>query len=269
MLDPGQTEVVEGRLAFGNRREAGNGGCTPGFWKNNAEKKDAVAWPDPDSSVAGALEIGPDDPLSDAGFSGFTVLAGDATTFLDALGNGGGGENALMRHAAAAYLNAVSGFYPLSPAQVVSQVNTALASGDATTIENTKNQLDSLNNLGCGFDQQGRRINATSAQARTARPAIAARLGDVNLDGTFDSSDLVLLFQGRQYEDGIEKNSTWYEGDFNGDQEFDSRDLVYLFQETRNQKERSLTHGTRDGVNSIDLIFALLGAEDSRKSQVI
>jgi hypothetical protein len=190
------------------------------------------------------LLIGPNDPLSAAGFAGFTVASGDATTFLAALGNGGGGQNALMRHAAAAYLNAVSGFYPLTPAQVVALVNGALASGNAATIESVKNQLDALNNLGCGFDQLGRQIVP-------ALPGVA--LGDVNSDGKFDSSDLVRLFQAGHYEDGIERNSTWTEGDFNGDQEFDTRDLVQLFQEGRYDEDRSLNR-RRD--RSLDLVFA-------------
>ena len=54
--------------------------------------------------------------------------------------------------------------------------------------------------------------------------------GDANLDGTFNSSDLVLIFQGGKYEDGIEDNATWAEGDFNGDGEFTTADLVAAFQ---------------------------------------
>jgi VCBS repeat-containing protein len=55
-------------------------------------------------------------------------------------------------------------------------------------------------------------------------------LGDANLDGQFDSADLVLVFQGGLYEDRIETNSTWVTGDWNCDREFDSSDLVLAFQ---------------------------------------
>ncbi|MFC1757963.1 dockerin type I domain-containing protein, partial [Planctomycetota bacterium] len=54
--------------------------------------------------------------------------------------------------------------------------------------------------------------------------------GDVNLDGVFDSSDLVKLFQKGHYEDDLVRNSSWAAGDWNGDHEFDSKDLVYVFQ---------------------------------------
>ena len=53
---------------------------------------------------------------------------------------------------------------------------------------------------------------------------------DVNDDGVFDSSDLIVIFQAGEYEDGIFGNSTFEEGDWNGDGDFDSSDLVLAFQ---------------------------------------
>jgi hypothetical protein len=55
--------------------------------------------------------------------------------------------------------------------------------------------------------------------------------GDANLDGQFDSADLVKIFQASLYEDRVENNSTWATGDWNGDGEFDSADLVLAFQD--------------------------------------
>lgn len=55
-------------------------------------------------------------------------------------------------------------------------------------------------------------------------------LGDANLDGVFDSSDLVLIFQAGEFEDLVERNSGWADGDWNCDGEFDSGDLVAAFQ---------------------------------------
>ncbi|MEZ6121189.1 MAG: FG-GAP-like repeat-containing protein [Pirellulaceae bacterium] len=55
-------------------------------------------------------------------------------------------------------------------------------------------------------------------------------VGDVNLDGFFDSADLVIIFQANQYDDGVQGNSTWRTGDWNGDYDFDSADLVFAFQ---------------------------------------
>ncbi|MDG2383916.1 MAG: hypothetical protein P8N76_19745 [Pirellulaceae bacterium] len=54
-------------------------------------------------------------------------------------------------------------------------------------------------------------------------------LGDANLDGEFDSSDLVNVFQTGEYEDDIEFNSTWATGDWTADGEFSSADFVAAF----------------------------------------
>jgi len=54
-----------------------------------------------------------------------------------------------MRAAAAAYLNSCFGGYPLSTAQVVAEVNTALATCDRATILAEATKLDGFNNLGC------------------------------------------------------------------------------------------------------------------------
>jgi len=54
-------------------------------------------------------------------------------------------------------------------------------------------------------------------------------VGDSNNDGTFDSSDLVKVFQAGKYENDIAL-ATFEEGDWNGDGMFDSSDLVSAFQ---------------------------------------
>jgi hypothetical protein len=54
--------------------------------------------------------------------------------------------------------------------------------------------------------------------------------GDSNLDGVFDSGDLVAVFQAGEYEDAIPMNSVWATGDWNGDREFDTKDLIVAFQ---------------------------------------
>ncbi|MCA9215523.1 MAG: CotH kinase family protein [Planctomycetales bacterium] len=57
--------------------------------------------------------------------------------------------------------------------------------------------------------------------------------GDSNLEGIFDSKDLVLIFQASQYEDAIEDNSTWETGDWDGDGDFNTRDLVFAFMNSK------------------------------------
>lgn len=62
--------------------------------------------------------------------------------------------------------------------------------------------------------------------------------GDANLDGRFDSQDLIEVFVAGQYEDTVAENSLWSSGDWDGDGEFDSNDLVLAFQ--RGTYERTL-----------------------------
>ena len=55
--------------------------------------------------------------------------------------------------------------------------------------------------------------------------------GDANVDGQFDSTDMVQVFQEGEYEDESVENSGWSEGDWNGDGDFDSSDMVIAFQD--------------------------------------
>lgn len=59
--------------------------------------------------------------------------------------------------------------------------------------------------------------------------AFNSGVGDANLDGRFDSTDLILIFQAGEYEDALVGNSTWASGDWNLDGEFDTTDLVAAF----------------------------------------
>jgi hypothetical protein len=116
-----------------NDQYVGNEGCTPGFWKNHAESY-------PSGVTASST-------LASVGFTGTGSI-----TFDQALNEGGGAVDALLRHAAAAYLNALSVDYPLSAAQVVAMTNEAITSGDADTIESLKDTFDAFNNAGAsGF----------------------------------------------------------------------------------------------------------------------
>jgi hypothetical protein len=66
--------------------------------------------------------------------------------------------------------------------------------------------------------------------------AIGTWFGDANLDGLFDSKDLVVIFQSAEYEDAIPGNSTWGTGDWNADGDFTSLDLVVAFQDAGYEK---------------------------------
>jgi hypothetical protein len=52
-------------------------------------------------------------------------------------------------------------------------------------------------------------------------------IGDSNLDGVFDSGDLVTVFTAAKYD--TQQPATWEEGDWNQDMLFDSGDLVFAF----------------------------------------
>lgn len=51
-------------------------------------------------------------------------------------------------------------------------------------------------------------------------------IGDSNLDGIFNSSDLVDILIAGEYEDAIDGNSGWSEGDWNCDGDFNTQDFV-------------------------------------------
>ena len=62
------------------------------------------------------------------------------------------------------------------------------------------------------------------------RHGLGTVVGDANLDGLFDSGDIVQVFRTGEYEDGTQGNSTWSEGDWNCSGDFGSDDLVFAFQ---------------------------------------
>jgi hypothetical protein len=119
-------------------------GRTLGFWKN---KGLADGWPSPytPGQTIGSV------------FNAAAAGTAASVTLLDALDFKGGPtlqdkKNLLLKQAVAALLNsAVPTFnYPLSTSALISAVNAALLSGNATTINNLQSQLDGFNNLeGC------------------------------------------------------------------------------------------------------------------------
>ena len=66
---------------------------------------------------------------------------------------------------------------------------------------------------------------------RWVKDHLKTAFGDSNLNGQFDSSDLVQVFIAGEYEDDIDKNSGWAEGDWDGDGDFTTSDLVFVFEE--------------------------------------
>jgi len=106
------------------------GGLTPGFWKNHLLAWEGYAPGDDFDTVFGVDAFDPD------------------RTFLEALKAGGGGLNALGRHAVAALLNAAHPLidYPYTIPEIIAAVQAALSPGG--DVEGTKDDLDDFNNLG-------------------------------------------------------------------------------------------------------------------------
>jgi hypothetical protein len=124
-------EVVTCTFTDTTNERIGRQGLTLGYWKNHTSVWAIYKPTDTFDSVFG-VGVFP---------SSFTLL--------QALQQGGGGVNALGRQAVAALLNATSPSldYPLYSWQVIQLVHDAIVSGNATTIENLKNQLEGYNSL--------------------------------------------------------------------------------------------------------------------------
>ena len=119
----------------------GTEGCTPGFWKNHPAAWAATGY----SSGATVKSV----------FS--SAFGTDANvTLLAALDFGGGpgaagAQRNLLRAAVAALLNAANADvdYPMTTAEIIAAVNTAIASNNRATMLALASDLDAKNNLGC------------------------------------------------------------------------------------------------------------------------
>ncbi len=118
-------------LLICTERPQGGEGCTPGYWKQSHHFDSWSTYLPTDSYE--------------------TVFGVDASfnkTLLGALGQGGGGEKALGRHAVAALLNAASGgvAYEFSVSEVIAIVQNAYSTRN---FERAKNELASENESRC------------------------------------------------------------------------------------------------------------------------
>lgn len=114
----------------------GGEGCTPGYWRVPVHFD---SWPIPTDTAFAAI---------------FSRNVPGINTMLEAVRARGGGVFALTRHAAAAYLNAASSGvdFAFTTGEVILMFQEAFDSGNAATIENTKNILEAANEAGCPLD---------------------------------------------------------------------------------------------------------------------
>jgi hypothetical protein len=159
-------------------------GLTPGFWKTNVDTKRAVAWP---RLSDGSLVFDPLQPISSL-FAGLPASLANLS-LAAGLGLGGGGIEALLRHAIAAVLNATHPYvaYPLSAAEVVKLTNDAIASGDPATITALKDRLESYNRLESDLDANGNipppKLSVTGGSVKEGNAGTSTVLVTIALSG--------------------------------------------------------------------------------------
>lgn len=155
--DEGATDTDPANY-YGEEEQTGDEGCTPGFWKNNADKKGAVAW----------VGYTPTQKFSTVfGVAQFTIKGNGKATITnpslsESLGANGSGINLLARSAVAALLNASNGDinYPMSVGDIIDAVQDAIndiVDPDAA-IQALGEELDEYNNYGCPINQDGEPI---------------------------------------------------------------------------------------------------------------
>jgi len=122
---------------------AGTEGCTPGYWKNHTDSWAGTGY-SPGQTTGSVF----------SGAGAFPSLA--SQSLLQSLQGGGGpgtlgAAKILLRAAVAALLNAAhSGVdYPRTSAQIIADVNAALASNNRDAMLALATSLDDDNNLGC------------------------------------------------------------------------------------------------------------------------
>jgi len=142
--------ALVGLVTFPTASASYTEGCTPGFWKNNADKKGADQWPE---------GITPTTTLGSVGLINANGIDVDNTTFFEALNFKGkdGAEAKLLRAAAAAILSVEAGVgYPLMLDKIIEGTNKGLASDDDGYVLYLKDILDYYNNLGCPLNNSGK-----------------------------------------------------------------------------------------------------------------
>ena len=104
--------------------------------------------------------------------------------------------------------------------------------------------------LDLNVDENDRRIWVNDLMQTT--------FGDSNLDGLFDSKDLIQVMSAAEYEDDSTFNSTWAEGDSNGDGDFDSEDLILAFRSGHYSRDAAIAAHAVPEPNRTGLSAAVL-----------
>ena len=121
------------------------------------------------------------------------------------------------------------------------------------------------------FDVTGDQLvnNSDLREFVKAPEKLNAYFGDANLDGEFNSTDLIAVFVAGEYEDAIEDNSNWSEGDWNADGDFNSSDFIVAFQDGGYELgPRSALQAVPEPSSTILVFLGLVGLVRLRKRPV-
>ncbi len=102
--------------------------------------------------------------------------------------------------------------------------NNVLDSGDINILSASVRAGDNV----VGFDLNGDKLVNQADRDVWVNDLRKTYYGDADLNGQFDTTDLVAVFQVGRYETG--QDARWEQGDWSGDDRFDSSDFVVAFQ---------------------------------------
>jgi hypothetical protein len=125
--------------------ETGDGGCTPGYWK---QEQHFDSWPSDLAGDDAQFSLTPDMTIDEA-FGQLDRWNGDEITLIEALNLNGGGLNALLRHMVAALLNATLEFYPITWEDLRAMIYDAHFANTPEAIEELKDILEGFNEGRC------------------------------------------------------------------------------------------------------------------------
>ena len=95
--------------------------------------------------------------------------------------------------------------------------------------DDLKLQADAMQSGDLNFDENGDSRVDIEDRTLWVKDYFGSWLGDSNLDGEFNSGDMVTVFVAGKYQ--LQTDAEWTEGDWTGDRRFDSGDLVAAFQD--------------------------------------
>ncbi len=196
---------------------------------------DSVGWQSVDGAVAGdgkwEKNLGTIDPtkrIAESSFVGGTLLPSNGGFSLGKAFKANGTRDLIARIGTTdGLLNVMNVTYGAVSLKGDFNNDGSLTASDIDALTSAIN----AGNNPAAFDVNGDNLVNGADHTVWVKDLKRTWFGDANLDGQFDSTDFVAVFQVGEYEDAANGNSTWAEGDWNGDQDFNSGDFITAFQD--------------------------------------